>query len=141
MDVGALPGLRFFASQVWETLLSSIFCVPNVGKRCFLHFWVFPKLGRPIFTLFSFSQHWEGLFSSFSAFPNIGTTLFSHFCSFHREEQAELQPIRAVFIFVGGIEHRETVISLIPGSDAYTNLIGMETYCIKVHGASRTSRT
>ena len=73
------PRPAIFASQVWETLLLSIFQFPNIGKRCFYHFCGFPKLGKPIFTVFEVSQHWDGLFLPFSAFPNVGTSRLYHF--------------------------------------------------------------
>ena len=36
--------------------------VPNFGNDYFYDFWLFPKLGTPVFLIFPRSQSWEHLF-------------------------------------------------------------------------------
>ena len=54
----------------------AIFSFPNVGKRSFRCFSVFPTLGNAVFAVFWSSQYWETQFLAFSWFPNIGKTVF-----------------------------------------------------------------
>ena len=63
---------NFQFSQCWEMQFPLFFSFPNVGKRSFRCFSVFPMLGNAIFCVFVVSQTWDGLFSPFSAFPNVG---------------------------------------------------------------------
>ena len=52
----------FWFSQCWETQFSLFFSLPNVGKRSFRCFLVFPMLGNAVFSVFVVSQHWEDCF-------------------------------------------------------------------------------
>ena len=54
----------FWFSQCWEMRFSLFFSLPNVGKRSFRCFLVFPMLGNAVFSVFCFSQHWEDCFYS-----------------------------------------------------------------------------
>ena len=53
---------NFWFSQCWETQFLAIFSFPNVGKRSFRCFLVFPILGNTVFSVFVVSQHWEDCF-------------------------------------------------------------------------------
>lgn len=66
---------NFWSSQVWEMQFSLFFSFPNVGKRSFRCFSVFPTLGNVFFCVFVVSQLWEKLPPRFSVFPNIGKTV------------------------------------------------------------------
>ena len=66
---------NFWFSQCWEMLFLAIFGFPNVGKRSFRCFSVFPTLGNVFFRVFVVSQTWERPFPPFSTFPNIGKTV------------------------------------------------------------------
>ena len=50
---------NFWSSQCWEMQFSLFFSFPNVGKRSFRCFLVFPMLGNAVFSVFHLSQHWE----------------------------------------------------------------------------------
>ncbi|WP_314808301.1 hypothetical protein [Segatella oris] len=52
----------FYSSQVWESIFSPFFGLPNVGTAIFFRFLFFPSLGNPIFHIFSSSQFWESIF-------------------------------------------------------------------------------
>lgn len=66
---------NFWFSQCWEMQFPLFFSFPNVGKRSFRCFSVFPTLGNVFFRVFVVSQHWETLPPRFSVFPNIGKTV------------------------------------------------------------------
>ena len=58
---------------------SLFFGLPNVGKRDFRCFLVFPMLGNAIFAVFQSSQCWEMQFSLFFDFPSGGKHCFIDF--------------------------------------------------------------
>ena len=43
---------NFWSSQCWEMQFLLFFSLPNVGKRSFRCFLVFPMLGKAIFAVF-----------------------------------------------------------------------------------------
>ena len=64
-------------------LFLAIFSLPNVGKRSFRCFSVFPTLGNAVFAVFWSSQCWETRFSLFFSLPNVGKRSFCGFLTFH----------------------------------------------------------
>ena len=51
-ELGNAANGIFHSSQYWESRFSLISCFPNVGKVDFCRFLIFPRGGKPIFSVF-----------------------------------------------------------------------------------------
>lgn len=81
----------FYSSQVWESIFSPFFGLPNVwtaiffhffilpkfGKSDFPHFLVFPILGKYLPLIFGFPSRGKSVFRCFLLFPRGGNPFFA----------------------------------------------------------------